>query len=160
MSNTEKTVYYFLKRYIHFLCIYDPVYSLEINCYKRTRSNRAWKNEVDDIISFLYNAFRGKGERRRFSRIKRHYTRISIKRIQKWLNSNKNHFKTNPIFSNKPPLTPVISKNVQVCIQIDLVNMRSMTVLSNCTQYNYILSVLDVFFRYLRLWPLLQSWSI
>ena len=31
MSNTEKTVYYFLKRYIHFLCIYDPVYSLEIN---------------------------------------------------------------------------------------------------------------------------------
>ena len=31
MSNSEKTVYYFLKRYIHFLCIYDPVYSLEIN---------------------------------------------------------------------------------------------------------------------------------
>ena len=66
------------------------------------------KDEVDDIISFFYNAFKGDGTT--LSRIRRHYTGINIKRIQKWLNSNENDFKTNPIFSNKPPLTPVISK--------------------------------------------------
>ena len=83
------------------------------------------KSEVDDIISLFYNAFKGEGARKLFHRIRRHYTGISIKKIQKWLNSNKDHFKSNSIFSNKPPLTPVI----------------------------YVLSVLDVFSRYLWLRP-------
>ena len=115
------------------------------------------KDEVDDIISFFYNDFKGEGVRKLFSRIRRYYTGINIKRIQKWLNSNKDHFKTNLIFSNKPPLTPVISKSVQGYNQIDLVDMRLMVVLSNCTQYNYVLYVLDVFSRYQRLRSLLQS---
>ena len=115
------------------------------------------KDEVDDIISFFYNAFKGEVARKLFSRIIRNCTGISIKRIQKWLNSNKDRLKANPIFRNKPPLTPVISKSVQGCNQIYLVNMRSMAVLSNCTQYNYVLFALDVFFSYLRLRPFLQS---
>ena len=115
------------------------------------------KDQLDDIISFLYNYFKGEGVRKLFSRIRRHYTGISIKRIHNWLNSNKDHFKTNPIFSNKPPLTPVISKSVQGCNQIDLVDMSLMVVLSNCTKYNYVLYVLDVFSRYQMLRPLLQS---
>ena len=112
------------------------------------------KDEVDNIISFFYNAFKGEGARKLSRRIRRHCTGISIKRIQKWLNSNKHHFKTNPIFSNKPPLIPVISKSVQGCNQIDLVDIRSMAVTTNGTQYNYVLSVLDVFSRYLWLRPL------
>ena len=115
------------------------------------------KDQLDDIISFLYNYFKGEGVRKLFSRIRRHYTGISIKRIHNWLNSNKDHFKTNPIFSNKPPLISVISKIVQGCDQIDLVDMRSMAVLSNCTQCNYVLSVLDALSRYQRLRLLLQS---
>ena len=115
------------------------------------------KDEVDDIVSFFYNAFEAQGASKLFSRIRQHYNGKSIKRIQKWLNSNKDHFKTNPIFSNKPPLISVISKSVQGCDQIDLVDMRSMAVLSNCTQCNYVLSVLDVLSRYQRLRLLLQS---
>ena len=87
-------------------------------------------------------------------RIKRFYTGISIKRIQKWLNSNENHFKTNPIFSNKPPLSPVVSKTVQGCNQIDLADMRSMSVTKDGFEYNYILSLLDVFSRFSELRPL------
>ena len=83
------------------------------------------KDDVDDIISFFYNAFKGEGARKLFPRIRRHYTGINIKRIQKWLNSNENDFKTNPILSNKPPLTPVISKSIQGFNQIDPVDMRS-----------------------------------
>ena len=73
------------------------------------------KGEVEDIISLFYNTFKGEGARKLFHRIRRHYTGISIKRIQKWLNSNKDHFKSNPNFINKPPLTPVISNSVQGC---------------------------------------------
>ena len=154
MSSSEKKVYHFLKKGIFtFSCIYDPVYSRE-NDRIATREKEATmivprKGEVDDIISFFYNAFKGEGARKLFPRIRRHDTGISIKRIQKWLNSNEDHFKSNPIFSNKPPLTPVISNSVQGCNQIDFVDMRSMAVSTNGTQYNYVLSVLDVFSRYL-----------
>ena len=58
------------------------------------------------------------------------------------------------MFSNKPPVPPVISKSVQGCNQIDLDDMRSMTLSTNGTPYNYVLSVLDVFSRYLWLRPL------
>ena len=120
MSSSKKKVYYFLKKGIFtFSCIYDPVYSREtdriVTREKEERKIVPWKDEVDDIISFFYNPFKGEGARKLFPWIRWHYTEISIKRIQKWLNSNEEHFKTNPIFSNKPPLTPVISKIVQGC---------------------------------------------
>ena len=159
MSSSEKKVYHFLKKgTFTFSCIYDPVYSRE-NDRIVTREKEATmivprKGEVDDIISFFYNAFKGEGARKLFPRIRRHCTGISIKRIQKLLNSNEEYFKSNPIFSNKPPLTPVFSKSVQGCNQIDLADMRSMAVSTNGTQYNYVLSVLDVFSRYLWLRPL------
>ena len=117
MSRSEKKVYHFLKKGIFtFSCIYDPVYSREtdriVTREKEETKIVPRKDEVDDIISFFYNAFKGEGARKLFPRIRRHYTGISIKRIQKWLKSNEDHFKTNPIFSNKSYLTPVISKNV------------------------------------------------
>ena len=75
------------KGYIHFSHIYDPVYSRE-NDRIVTREKGATKivrrkDEVDDIVSFFCNAFKGEGARKLFARIRRHYTGISIKRIQK-----------------------------------------------------------------------------
>ena len=112
------------------------------------------KGETDKIVSFFYNTYKGEGARKIQPRIKRFYTGISIKRIQKWLNSNENHFKINPIFSNKPPLSPVVSKTVQECNQIDLVDMRSISVTKDGVEYNNILSLLDVFSRFSELRPL------
>ena len=106
------------------------------------------------MASFFYHTYKGEGARKIQPRIKRFYTGISIKRIQKWLNSNENHFKINPIFSNKLPLSPVVSKTVQGCNQIDLVDMRSMSVTKNGVEFNYILSLLDVFSWFLELRPL------
>ena len=97
------------------------------------------KSEIDKIVSFFYHTYKGEGVRKIQPRIKRFYTGISIKRIQKWLNSNENHFKINPIFSNKPPLSPVVSKTVQGCNQIDLVDMRSKSVTKGGVEYDYIL---------------------
>ena len=112
------------------------------------------KGEIDKIVSFFYHTYKGEGARKIQPRIKRFFTGISIKQIQKWLNSNEIHFKTNPIFSNKPPLSPVVSKTVQGCNQIDLVDMRSMSVAKDGVEYNAILSLLDVFSRFLELRPL------
>ena len=106
------------------------------------------KSEIDKIVSFFYHTYKGEGVRKIQPRIKSFYTNISIKRIQKWLSSNENHFKINPIFSNKPPLSPVVSKTVQGCNQIDLVDMRPMSVTKNGVEYNYILLLLDVFSRF------------
>ena len=148
-SNDEKNIYRVLKKGIYgFAHINDPVYGYEKDRVVTTDEENPkivpQKGEIDKIVSFFYHAYEGEGARKIQPRIKRFYTDISIKRIQKWLSSNKNHFKTNPIFSNKPPLSPVVSKTVQGCNQIDLVNMRSMSVTKDGVEYNYILSLLDV----------------
>ena len=109
------------------------------------------KGEIDEIVSFVDYAYRGEGARKIQPRIKSFYTGISIKRIQKWLNSYENHFNINPIFTNKLPLSPVFSKTVQGYNQIDLVDMRSISVTRNGAEYKYILSLLDVFSRFLKL---------
>ena len=106
------------------------------------------KGEIDKRVSFIYHTYKSEGARKIQPRIKRLYTGISIKRIQKWLSSNEKHLKINPIFSNKPPLSPVVSETVQGCNQIDLVDMRSMSVTKNGVEYNYILSLFDVFLRF------------
>ena len=106
------------------------------------------------IVSFFYHTYKGEGARKIQPRIKRFYTGISIKRIQKWLNSNENHFKINPIFSNRPPLSLAVSKIVQECNQIDLMGVRSISLTKGVVEYNYILSLLDVFSQFLELRPL------
>ena len=159
MSNDEKKIYRVLKKGVYgFAHFSDPVYGCEKDCVIITDEGNPkivpQKGEIDQIVSFFYHTYKGEGARKIQPRIKRFYTGISIKRIQKWLNSNENHFKTNPIFSNKPPLSPVVSKTVQGCNQIDLVDLRSMSVAKDGVEYNYILSLLDVFSRFLELRPL------
>ena len=159
MSNDEKKIYRVLKKGVYgFAHISDPVYGCEKDRVIITDEGNPkivpQKGEIDKIVSFFYHTYKGEGARKIQPRIKRFYTGISIKRIQKWLNSNENHFKTNPIFSNKPPLSPVVSKTVQGCNQIDLVDLRSMSVAKDGVEYNYILSLLDVFSRFLELRPL------
>ena len=159
MSNDEKNIYRVLKKGIYgFAHISDPVYGCEKDRVITTDEGNPkivpQKGEIDKIVSFFYHTYKGEGARKIQPRIKRFYTGISIKRIQKWLNSNESHFKTNPIFSSKPPLSPVVSKTVQGCNQIDLVDLRSMSVAKDGVEYNYILSLLDVFSRFLELRPL------
>ena len=105
----------------------------KINIYRVLKKEYLKKVKLDKTVSFFYHTFiipfiKGKSARKIQPTIKRFYTAIKIKRIQKWLNNNENHFRINPIFSNKPPLSSVVSKTVLGCNQIVLVNMRSMSV--------------------------------
>ena len=118
MSNSEKKVYYFLKKVYSFFHVFMILY-IAMKLIGLLQKNKKQQN-ASKRRSRWYNfirlqCFQGEGARKLFSRIRRHYTGISIKRIEKWLKSNKDHFKTNLIFSNKPPLTLVISKRVQGC---------------------------------------------
>ena len=159
MSNDKKKIYRVLKKGIYgFAHINDPAYGCDkdrgVIADEENPKIVPQKGEIDKIVSFFYHTYKGEGARKIQPRIKRFYTGISIKRIQKWLNSNEDHFKTNPIFSNKTPLSLVVSETVQGCNQIDLVDMRSMSVTKDGAEYNYILSLLDVFSRFLELRPL------
>ena len=154
-----KKIYRVLKKVVYeFACINDPVYGCEKDRVVATDEENSkivpQKGEIDRIVSFFYHTYKCEGAEKIQPRIKRFYTDISIKRIQKWLNSNENHFKISPIFSNKLPLSPVVSKSVQGCNQTDLVDMRSMSVTKNGVEFNYILSLLDIISRFLELRPL------
>ena len=117
MSNDEKIyIYRVLKKGIYGSAhINDPVYGCEKDCVVTTDEENPkivpQKGEIDEIVSFFYHTHKDEGVRKIQRKIKRFYTGISIKQIQKWLRSNKNHFKINPILSNKPPLSSVVSKN-------------------------------------------------
>ena len=60
----------------------------------------------------------------------------------------------NPIFDNKAPLTPIRASRVQERHQIDLVDMRLTPAVQHDTVYKFVLSVLDVFSRYIWLRPM------
>ena len=103
-------IYRVLKKGIYgFAHIKDPVYGCEkdrvVTTHEENPKIVPQKGEIDKIVSFFYHTYKDEGARKIQPRIKRFYTGVSIKRIQKWLNRNENHFKTNPIFSNKPPLS-------------------------------------------------------
>ena len=120
ISIDEKKIYRVLKKGIYgFAHINDPVYGCEkyrvVTADEENQNIVPQKGEIDKIVSFFYHTYKDEGARKIQPGIKRFYTGISIKRIQKWLNSNENHFKTNPIFSNKRPLFPVVSKTVEGC---------------------------------------------
>ena len=136
----RKIIYRVLKKSIYeFARISDPVYGCERDSVVATDEENPkivlLKGEIDKIVSFFCHTYKPEGARKIQPRTKRFYTGISSKRIQKRLNSNENHFKINPIFSNKLPLFPIVSKTVQGCNQIDLVDMRSMSVTKNSVTF-------------------------
>ena len=74
--------------------------------------------------------------------------------IQHSLNSLKQQQKIRPLFQNKAPLRPIRASKVQERHQVDLVSMVSMPVTIDGDTYKYIMSVIDIFSRFLFLRPL------
>ena len=86
------------------------------------------------------------------NRIRENYVGISKDSIQKWINRNVQHCQQNPLFKNKDLLKPVDAKAPMDKVQIDLVVFESNPSYGKDGMcYKYVLSVLDVFSRYLTL---------
>ena len=111
------------------------------------------KDEKDDIIKFYYHTYKGEGARKLHRRILESYAGISRNYIQAYLNRDPEHCKTNPIFKNKTPAQPVVSHTVNSHHQIDLVSFEKSPQVVNGKLYMYVLSVIDIFSRYLFLRP-------
>ena len=82
------------------------------------------------------------------------YSGTGEKLIHNVLNRVKEQQQLRPTFKNKASLKPITAKTVQERNQIDLVNMSSIAITIENKTYKYILSVIDIFSRYLHLRPL------
>ena len=84
----RKKICWVLKKGVYeFARISDPVYGCEKDRFvTRDEENKKvvpQKGEIDKTVSFFYHTYKGEGARKIQPRIKKFYTDISIKRIQK-----------------------------------------------------------------------------
>lgn len=112
------------------------------------------KDDLQNIVKNKFNDAQGSGARALNHRIQKEFTGISEHRIQSELAKSKIYARQYAKFTNKPPLKSIISKNIGDRWQIDLINMRSEPVQCHGQTYQYILSVIDVFSRFLICRPL------
>ena len=75
--------------------------------------------------------------------------------MQDILNIDKSHYRINAKFSNKAKLKPIRAKDVQIRHQIDFMDMGKWgTCKLHSVTYRYVVSVIDVFSRFIWLCPI------
>lgn len=104
-----------------------------------------------------YDRSKGSGARKLYKTITQVYCGVSEREIQAILNTLEVRQKLKPKFTNKAPLRPVQSSRVWEQVQADLVTMTACTFKGYT--FVYVLSVLDVFSRFLILRPLTSKSS-
>ena len=154
-SNVEKRMYKKIGQFgITKKTLFDPY--LRKNTQRLLIDNKILLpyQEIDPCIEYFYMSSKGDGAKKLYHAMKESYFGIGERLIQNYVNRNKLQRLKRPKFSNKAPLKPVTSSSPMNRHQIDLVDMRSLVVNKNGEQYSYILSVIDVFSRFLWLRPL------
>ena len=111
-------------------------------------------SEVSKIVDCAYQETKGDGAVKLKIHTSYQYTGMSRRIIQANLNSMKQNQKVRPLFQNKAPLRPIKASKVQERHQVDLVSMASMPVTIDGETFKYIMSVIDIFSRFVFLRPL------
>ncbi|CAC5391452.1 unnamed protein product [Mytilus coruscus] len=112
------------------------------------------KDECPRLIKKQYTQEKGIGPRRMFHQLKNRFSGLSEKLICKEMNKELYYKSLTARFKNKAPYRPVVSQGVHHILQIDLVDMQRHKVTHRKKIFKYVLSVLDVFSRYVWLRPL------
>ena len=112
------------------------------------------KSEVSQVVDRAYCQTKGEGAVKLSKQMSQIYCGLSRRIIQRNLNSMKQQQKVRPLFQNKAPLRPIRASKVQERHQVDLVSMASMPATIDGDTYKYIMSVIDIFSRFLFLRPL------
>ena len=104
-------------------------------------------SEVEKVIQHYFSKYKGENCYKLHSRIRDSFAGVSWHVIQEWINSNRKHCESHPIFDNKDPLQPITAKSpMDVCCQIDLVIMAKHPSKGYYNKtYFYILNEMDVF---------------
>ena len=108
---------------------------------------------MDRAINLYYERSKGDGARKLYKTITQVFCGVSERKIQAALNRSAKRQELKPTFSNKSPLKPVQASSAWQQVQADLVSMEHMPGTVGETTYKYVLSVIDVFSRFLILRP-------
>ena len=107
------------------------------------------KEEVGDCIAFFYKRCKSESARKLKKRIDRVFCGVSERDIQAYINNSQKSQAVKARFENKPKLKPVKANQVWDRVQIDLMSMADIPVKADGKEYQWILSCIDVFSRYL-----------
>ena len=111
-------------------------------------------SEVCKVAADEYERLKGTGAAKLVSSLKQNFAGLSRIKVQKIRNTDKQHYKRNAKFCNKARLKPIRARDVQMRHQIDLMDMgRKGAIKFNGVSYRYVLSVMDVFSRFVWLHP-------
>ena len=106
-------------------------------------------SEINDVVSFFFNRYKGENSFKLLARIRQYYVGISKDKIQSFINKNREHCLRNPIFSNKENLKPIIATKPMERCQIDLVVFeKNPSENEHGNVDKYVFSCLNVFSRY------------
>ena len=105
-------------------------------------------SEVAQIIDILRKDSIGEGAKKCAHRALEYYAGIGEKIIQKHINHSKESTELHPRFTNKPPLQPIEATTPMAMVEADLVDMAKYAETRGGKTYRYVLSILDVFSRY------------
>ena len=111
-------------------------------------------SEVNKVVAEEFDQPKGSGATKLASCLRDNFVGISRDKIQN-LNTDKGHYRRNAKFMNKATLKPIRARDVHVRNQIDLMDMGSKgSVKLNGQLYRYVLTVIDIFSRFVWLPPL------
>ena len=169
MNTNEKSAYKFAHRHGKKLTVnltFDPLAGRQTErvCYSYEKDKIPKlivlkSSEVDRVINLYHERSKVDGARKLYKTITEIYCGVSECQIQSTLNRSSKRQELKPTFRNKAPLKPVESSGVWKQVQADLVSMEQMPSTVGNTTYKYILSVIDVFSRFLILRPLTSKSS-
>lgn len=106
-------------------------------------------SEVDKLVAEEFERTKGSGARKLVSNLRHTFVGLGRAKVQNILNSDTLHYRKNAKFLNKATLKPIRAQDVQTRHQVDLMDMgKGGTVPLNKKSYRYVLSVMDVFSRF------------
>ena len=112
-------------------------------------------SEVNKIVADEFDRTKRSGATKLASCLSHNFVGTIPDKIQNILNTDKGHFRRNAKFMNKATLKPIRARDVHVRQQIDLMDMGSKgSVKLNGQLYRYVLTVIDIFSRFVWLRPL------
>ena len=112
------------------------------------------RSDMRNRVKTQFNAIQGTGSRHLSQVLRRKYHGLTERNISKIFKQSDYYHMSYPKFTNVSKPIPVTAEKLNERWQLDLIDMRHDSVVHNGKVYKYILSVIDVFSRFLIIRPL------
>lgn len=133
---------------------YNPLFAAKVDCVMYENLILPRQSDVPEIIKMYLSDTSYENALKLHEKIKQIYAGISRAAIQGVINKDPQHAQVAPKFLNKPQSRPIEAIRPMEINQADLVNMTAYAVIKGEKTFRFILSVIDVFSRFLWLVPL------